>query len=525
MRSRISLPPLCPLQIKSRLKTGFDTPSRPVFFCYRGFRVEILPFRVIRLKLPLSNLYNKIDLKCEGGRKMKKLISLIMCAAMLINCFGACGSVDKVDNGPETRGASKKNSKDDETITITIACDDAVIDKRDLRDMYRLLHKEYNVEIEYESLPNDFNSGYAEYKSAATRIRTEVMAGNGPDIFILPTWEVGQYWDDAGNKLEHKEPLFPDVEDAMRNRTFLPLDDYIAKSKIFNMEDHREIIMEAGKVNGQQMVLPLLFKFKIELLDGAQMQNPDFTYIDFESYVNSAEDSVHATMGYGSTWFNYVLSDYVDYENEKLNITKEELIHNLELSWKALEHNNENWISYANEDFDFSSLDDYFFYAWNNSEGQAVPVYIPNDKGGITANVAVYAAINANTEHPEEAFKVLELLFSENIQSESGIYSEEKALNMYKGWRPDNMFGTSGWGTLVTHKNAYSGPVMYNAEDIDELISKINCVRFTSEFDCILCDTVDSFAYIYYGPDRDKGPDFDAIAEALIKDMEMRLAE
>lgn len=461
---------------------------------------------------------------------MKKIISLIMCMVLFVSCFTACESqenIDKETTGPETRGVAKNEKKDDDdTITITIACDDAVHDDtKILRDMYRALHKDYNVEIEFESLPNDSNAGYADYKSTITRLRTEIMAGKGPDIFILPTWDVSRYRDDNFNPLDRKEPLFPDVEDAMRNHIFLDLDDYIAKSDIINMNDHRSIIMDAGKVDGKQMVMPLLFDFEIELLDGNLMDNPDFTYTNFEDYVNSAEDSVHASMGFGDNWLHYVLSDYVDYENEKLNITADELAQNLELSWNALKRNNENWIDYEIEDFTYAPLDDYFFYSWKTSEGQAVPVYIPNDEGGITATVAVYAAINANTEHPEEAFKVLELLFSENLQKGAGFYSEEKGLNMFGSWRPDGMVGLAGWGTMVTHKEAYTNSDLHNTEDIEELLSKINCVRFTSEYDCMLCDVIDGYADIFYGPDKTKVPDFDALAQELCREIEMRLAE
>ena len=66
---------------------------------------------------------------------------------------------------------------------------------------------------------------------------------------------------------------------------------------------------------------------------------------------------------------------------------------------------------------------------------------------------------------------------------------------------------------------------MHNTEEIEEILSKINCVRFTSESDCLLCDAVYDYADIFYGPDRDNGPDFDALAQQLCKDIEMRLAE
>ena len=51
-----------------------------------------------------------------------------------------------------------------------------------------------------------------------------------------------------------------------------------------------------------------------------------------------------------------------------------------------------------------------------------IPAY--SDDGGVTASVRAFAAINANTKRPEDAFTVLDYLFSERcMYLDGGVYS------------------------------------------------------------------------------------------------------
>ena len=45
----------------------------------------------------------------------------------------------------------------------------------------------------------------------------------------------------------------------------------------------------------------------------------------------------------------------------------------------------------------------------------------PNDQGGVTACVQTYAAVNRNTEKPEQAFSLLDFLLSNEVLSGQGF--------------------------------------------------------------------------------------------------------
>ena len=65
----------------------------------------------------------------------------------------------------------------------------------------------------------------SERDAALTHLRTEIMAGKGPDVFICDC--IDPYFIGTGKE---SQALFPFPENAMDSRIFLPLDEYIADS-------------------------------------------------------------------------------------------------------------------------------------------------------------------------------------------------------------------------------------------------------------------------------------------------------
>lgn len=51
-------------------------------------------------------------------------------------------------------------------------------------------------------------------------------------------------------------------------------------------------VFNAGKVNGEQVVLPLLYRVNAYLLDKAQMQDPNAQYTSFDTLKTCKDDTV-----------------------------------------------------------------------------------------------------------------------------------------------------------------------------------------------------------------------------------------
>ena len=64
--------------------------------------------------------------------------------------------------------------------------------------------------------------------------------------------------------------LFQNPEKVMYSGTFLPLDSYIQNAKYFNPEHYNPVIMEAGKTEEGQCLLPVTYDYRISYFEEYQ---------------------------------------------------------------------------------------------------------------------------------------------------------------------------------------------------------------------------------------------------------------
>ena len=133
-----------------------------------------------------------------------------------------------------------------------------------ITEIYEYLYGE--CPVEFVALP----SNGAEREAKIEEIRAEIEVGGGPDAFILAAHAPNSTCTSA---------LFPNVEQSMADGAFLPLDTYIKSSLYLDPSAQVQPVFNAGKVNGEQVVLPLLYRVNTYLLDKAQMQDPNAQYM------------------------------------------------------------------------------------------------------------------------------------------------------------------------------------------------------------------------------------------------------
>lgn len=281
------------------------------------------------------------------------------------------------------------------------------------------------VDVEVEYIPQENGE---KRESTLTRLRTEIMARTGPDLFIITT-------------TPNRESIFPYPEKSMINQLFLPLDDYIEDSQFAQWESFSAQIMGAGQTNGKQFLIPLSCTFPITCYRKADCTvsiPTDSTWDEIVSgdnlYIKNAQSlfgiGENKLSGIGGLNFDGVLGELADYKSEELAFSQEELAKYVKtvLSLSDLDDAGE-----------FSCLPDFFqSYAtngfWEDGSGinklrpirgdepmVMVPQY--NRMGGVTATVFDYACINANTKKGEDAFFIIDMLLSSDVQQYSDLVS------------------------------------------------------------------------------------------------------
>lgn len=212
----------------------------------------------------------------------------------------------------------------------------------------------------------------------------------------------------------------------------------------------------------------------------------------------------------GSYFFDWMANRFgaiADYENDSLLITKEDIISELTLYDSMRDK------SYSSVDAleTFPALSEAFLDEWVSFGEEATAVPILNNNDGITAFVNHYTAVNANSEHPDWAYKFIELLYSPEVQSDEGFKLEDGGNTLHAAayCRPDGL-------EYLFNEGIATGKIMYEEYPmLEELNQKIDNVRFYTPIDRAFYDM--AMDYI-------KNGDLDII-DAYYRSFQMEVAE
>lgn len=112
-----------------------------------------------------------------------------------------------------------------------------------------------NVDIKVDYLPTDEQ----ERDVYLQQLRTEILQGGGPDCYLLPTDHTLILDEPAQYTYVDVEPLFSDVDLAMRNGLFYDITELYDADDTLGKDELNTRIMDAGVVEGIRYVLPLRY--------------------------------------------------------------------------------------------------------------------------------------------------------------------------------------------------------------------------------------------------------------------------
>ncbi len=192
-------------------------------------------------------------------------------------------------------------------------------------------HDDVTVEIEYLPIDAEERSMYF------YQLRVEIMAGRGPDIYLLPTegilyQEISTVYAEGVEAYE-VEPLFADINQAVRNGVFQDISAYYDRDSALHTEALNQAVMDAGVFDGQRYVLPLRYDMPVLLTnpdDSRLMRSDDLTLLDVAEQAIAADNpalSIALEMPSDYSAFARVF----DYDTGKVLVSQEEIARYLRL--------------------------------------------------------------------------------------------------------------------------------------------------------------------------------------------------
>lgn len=413
---------------------------------------------------------------------MKSRVKIIFAAILILLCMcplSGCKEAAFVESEGDSGLSGSSNSV---KVLVDLDCTRYGSGEVGYNSMTELLYQikaNNGPKIEVEYVPG---SG-AERDNKITALLTQIMAGEGPDLYIIACSSP----DSVSIRRNPEHPfLFPYVQSIMRQNIFLPLDDFIENAQFMEWDKLTPVVMEAGKTEQGQMVLPMTYDFEATVFNRANISFYDSLPMTWDQAYSSNDPALWASSSYNDTKFGDTLGELADYDAHKLSFSEGELARVAYQTRYLLQRNITGGFSNAPAHLSclfsrhngrtLSSVSPPGLLA--EEDPAIVPLY--NIEGGVTANITSFAAIDANTDCPEEAFFIADLLLSKKVQ-QSSFFSCVDGVPMHE----DLLQKTDKVSLLKDDPDPwYFSDVGYR--EYCRVRSEINAVKFYSPLDVTL---------------------------------------
>ena len=467
---------------------------------------------------------------------MKKIVSLVLCVLLICTVFSGCG--EEADSGKLVVCLDISEDYWLESYAAANPRDQAIEFFRSWIDRCRTAYglDLSSSEIEIEVIPGPEKEP-AERAAMLQRLRSAIMAGKGPDVFICSTLS-GQGMAGQESTPMPGGRLFPFVENTRESGLFLPLDDLFSHMVITDVNDLIPQVMEGGKnEKGEQVLIPLVFSVPGIVFPGADAPKCDFEGTSWNDVLKGddpllAEQSVWAVNfngyneegireGYHSTGLSYLFPKIADFKTGQLPFSEEELLAMVKDSLTAYRQLQDRETQQKSKSTCYSLQQMAFGNFDVPEEEKYLFTFSPlrNLESGSTALVSSYCAINANTKKKEKALAVLDALLCKDYQLD-GIISGggQKITTFYdyfgaKGMLMNRELGPR-WNLypelhfLPSEEDAdWRQDLEELSRDFQRICEDINVVRFPSpldsELDAMMMEIEDTMLTVYspYNPD------------------------
>ena len=442
---------------------------------------------------------------------MKKKMALLLAALFTLLALAPGCQTENEESAPSSSQTAQEETSQEgeEQDAVTLCIEQAF--KQDASDVISfLLAQGDTTQYQLEILPTE----EARRETELTRLRTEIMAGEGPDAFVLNTYMPGV--------LDPLEPLFPNVEKSMYSHLFLDVEEMVQNSEIVALDSCNQTVMDVGVTGDGRFLLPLTYTFSGIMVDRSALEDPDYTFSTLDQLLQSDQETLKGLFSYSTLgMFPNCLGLLADYQGQNLLVTSESL-------QTAIEQG-ESFAAYQDEQYSGStarlgglaaSWSDWMNLPYEETAYNVYP--IPNPEGGVTAAVTMYAAINRNASHPQEAFALIEQLFREELVTQAGY-----EVNGYH-YCTTFHFGNSGgyMAALPVQDQLLLDYIEPNTQEatmasLRAAVERIDSAKVYSDLDLDIYDLYETWHFSYGRLDTP----LEELVEQTISSMEMTLAE
>ncbi len=375
-------------------------------------------------------------------------LAAVLAVLALFSLFGGCSpktdAPPSVETGPRTLWVVTEQTKEDAMLTQI---------KQQISEFQKANRE---VKINLQILPTEEGARSIEME----KLRTQIMAGQGPDVYLLPNSKMVFDRTDT-NMPSIVEPLFQDVTQGMHNGLFADISAYYDADDSLGKENFAKGVMDAGVLEDARFVLPIRYSFPVVYFEREGLTELGLDVDKMLQNVNTLLDELlekggtdwpgeSDLMGIHSNYLLTLFSPVFDYEASTLQLDADTFTHYTETIKTLFQRKTTDWSTAG-------SISLYGYVTgealWNTGtvgyrgEGantrQSVPLGISTSTnaldaailakalgrnieavplrstdGSVVANIHYWGAVGANCAHPGTAYQFLREFLLEDTQWE-----------------------------------------------------------------------------------------------------------
>lgn len=370
---------------------------------------------------------------------MKKAAALLVASiVLLISCTSCVSTASSSSENPKSSNTpTMSSSQKNDTVTLSVYLEAVYTDEeahfpiyeklKDFEDSHPEIHLEFVSPVSGASDP-------AARETEINQLNTEIITGGGPDVFLMQTL---RFTDDN---------LFPDVQKAMQNHSFLNLSDY-ADANAFDPSSCYSGVLAAGQLDGQQYILPL--SFSVPLFVGAESvitesgYQPEIASADQAAFFEELSRVLNENgkqVEYSLSLTNLLDQPLIDYQEGAIQLDTDAVRQALTIEKDYTTHQLNFFNNYDSQQIDalaagtpfgLLEMSDIALGTLHPLDTKGIAPFIqgiPNENGGITAEISSYAMASANTQYPEQCAELLYYLMSAECQDAAAYPSTTEEL-------------------------------------------------------------------------------------------------
>ena len=422
----------------------------------------------------------------------------------------------------------EKVEQEDESLWILAAFGEPqLLDK--VASAFQQAYPDVPLRIEYA--PRDA----AEWELYLKQLRTKIMAGQGPDVYLL-------------NK--YSEEL-SDVEQSMYNGLFLDISTYYDEDTALEKDGFAQSIMDAGVVDGKRYILPFYYNFPVLYVDTQQLASAG---ISLDTLGKGLSGFAEVIQNLGNTavtvdptqmeyyYLQNFFSEMIDYETQEVTWPKSQLAEFLCQYRELLTLNQKEYLPWISQSItNYISNEKYL-----GQDGTCIYLGTLNDlvsivrvakvtgreiailpmtayDGSVCAQISHLGAVGANTDKPELAYEFLRIFLLQETQWEGAGYWPVLVKNSwesidYKIWTREM------GGSAAGNRRAAVAATTVTAEDYVILNTEISKAYLPLACADEFMMTIRQQLNPYLNPDA-ASVDVEALADQLIRQLQWLVAE